>query len=327
MSLAELTTVWCETRQMSRALEALPSHVQVVIPEPDAPDPIALARPAEAILASSGIAYNSAVFARLPRLRILVRTGIGVDNVTVADATAHGVLCCNTPAGPTESTAEHTVALMLASAKRVLEGSAQLARGEFAPRGIRLGNELQGKTLGLVGFGRIGRRVAEICQKGFGMQILAHDPLLDAAQVAQLDLEIRLVDRDTLLAQADFVSLHAPAIPETRHLINRDTLARMKTGAYLFNLARGPLVDSRALLEALDSGKLAGAGIDVFDPEPPAPDSRLRTHPRLVATPHSATTTAEARQRIEEMAVEEILGFFQGQPPRNPLNPAVWQTP
>lgn len=322
MSLADLTTVWCEIKPMSRALDALPSHTRVIIPEPGHPDPVATAEPAQAVLAHSVVAYDRAVFARLPRVRILVRTGIGVDNVNAADATAHGVLCCNTPAGPTESTAEHTVALMLAIAKRVPEGAAQLARGEFASRRLSLGNEVQGKTLGLIGFGRIGQRVAEICGKGFGMRLLAYDPLMDAQPVAaQLALSLQQVDLDTLLAQSDFVSLHAPSIPSTRHLINRDRLARMKRGAYLLNLARGPLVDAEALLEALDAGQLAGAGLDVFDPEPLEPDSRLRFHPRIAATPHSATMTVESRQRIEEMAVEEILRFFQGLPPCSPLNP------
>jgi phosphoglycerate dehydrogenase-like enzyme len=136
-------------------------------------------------------------------------------------------------------------------------------------------------------------------------------------------LEVKLASTDEVLAQADFLSLHAPSIPSTRHMINRESLAQMKDGAFLFNLARGPLVDGDALLDALDSGKLAGAGLDVFDPEPPPVDSRLRNHPKLVATPHSATTTVEARERIEAMAVEEILRFFAGKEPHNPLNPEV----
>lgn len=326
MPLSELTTVWCETQQLSDALDALPDHVRVVVPEPDDPNPVVSALPAQAILASSTLEYDQAVFERLPHLRILVRTGIGVDNVHVQAATDQGVLFCNTPAGPTESTAEHTIALMLAVAKRLPEGAAQLARGEFAPRGVSLGNELQGKTLGLVGLGRIGRRVAEIGQRGFDMQVLAHDPVVTEAQVRETGLDVALVPLETIWTQSDFISLHAPAIPSTHHMVNRQTLAQMKDGAYLFNLARGPLVDSDALLEALDSGKLAGAGLDVFDPEPPAPDSRLRTHPRLVATPHSSTTTREARARIERMAVEEILRFFQGLPPHNPLNPELLNT-
>lgn len=325
MAPSTLTHVWCEIRQMSNALDELPNHVEILVPPSGDPDPIAHAEPAQAILASSGIPYNGDAFARLPNLRILVRTGIGVDNVDTDAATAAGVLFCNTPAGPTESTAEHTVALMLAIAKRVPEGQAQLARGEFAPRGVSMGNELMGKTLGLAGFGRIGRRVGHICQKGFGMGLLIHDPVLTESQVAESGLQVQQVDLDTLWAESDFISLHAPSIPSTRHMVNAQSIRRMKDGAYLLNLARGPLVDEAALLQALDSGKLAGAGLDVFDPEPLAPDSRLRTHPRVVATPHSATTTVEARRRIETMAVEEVLRHFKGQAPLNALNPEVWK--
>ncbi len=325
MALSDLKSVWVETQICSNALDALPEHVHIQMMDPQDPDPIAQATGAQAVLASSGITYDSRVFARLPKLRILVRTGIGVDNVRVADATAHGVLFCNTPEGPTESTAEHTIALMMAVAKRVPDGQAQLARGEFAPRGVPLGNELRGKTLGLVGFGRIGRRVAEIAEKGLRMHVITHDPFLQAETVRATGLDVQLVAMDTIWRKADFISLHAPSIPSTHHMVNRETLAQMKEGAYIFNLARGPLVDAEALLEALDSGKLAGAGLDVFDPEPPAVNSRLRTHPHIVATPHSATTTIEARQRIEEMAVEEIMRFFQDLPPNSPLNPEVVQ--
>ena len=179
------------------------------------PDPIAEAVPAQAILASSGISYDSRVFARLPHLRILVRTGIGVDNVNVADASAAGVIFCNTPAGPTESTAEHTVALMLSIAKRVPEGQAQLARGEFAPRGISLGNELLGKTLGLVGFGRIGRRVGQICQNGFGMDLLTHDPILTESQIAETGLNVQQVDFGNTVVSIRISSacMHPPFLP------------------------------------------------------------------------------------------------------------------
>ncbi len=323
MALDQLTDVWCEVQQMSDALDSLPAHVTVTVPPPNHPDPIATAEPAQAILASSGIAYDRDVFARLPHLRILVRTGIGVDNVRIADASAAGVIFCNTPAGPTESTAEHTVALMLSIAKRVPEGQAQLARGEFAPRAIGLGNELMGKTLGLVGFGRIGKRVGHICQNGFGMNLLTYDPVLTESQMRETSLQVRQVTLETLWAQSDFISLHAPSIPSTHHMVNAESIAQMKPGAYLLNLARGPLVDTEALLAALDAGKLAGAGLDVFDPEPPPAHARLRTHPRVVATPHSATTTQEARQRIEVMAVAEIQRHFTGQAPLNALNPEI----
>ncbi len=318
----QLTHLWIEAPLLSNALDCLPPEVVVLQPEPGRP-PLANARQAQAILASSGLRYDGAAFAQLPNLRILVRTGIGLDNVDLDAATAQGVVVCNTPDGPTESTAEHTVALMLALAKRVVPGHTAMARGEWPSRSTLIGNELQGKTLGLIGLGRIGRRVAQICGLGLGMQVMAHDPYVDP-QVAH-SLGVALADLETVLAQADVLSLHAPSLPETRRMIDRRALARMKAGAYLINVARGSLVDTEALLEALDTGRLAGAGLDVFEPEPLPPDSPLRNHPRVILTPHSASVTVEGRARIERMAVERVLAFFRGEIPPDVCNPQVYR--
>ena len=319
MNISELTHVWSEAPQLSDALSAFPRSVTRLVADPS--DPVASARPAQAILAASFIRYNDDLFDQLPNLRILVRTGIGIENVDLDAATRHRVVFCNTPDGPTESTAEHTVALMLAVAKQVKAGMEQLAAGEFAPRGLPLGAELMGKTLGLVGLGRIGGRVAHICGRGFGMRVLAFDPYISAERAAQLGVE--LADLDGVISSADFLSLHAPATPETRHLMNAARFMQMKEEAILLNLARGPLVDPDALLDALDNGQIRGAGMDVFDPEPPPVSSRLRTHPKIVATPHSATTTIEGRERIERMAVAAVLDFFNGRQPKDICNPAV----
>ena len=319
MNISELTHIWSEAPQLSDALSKFPQSVTRLIADPA--DPVGSARPAQAILAASAIRYNDDVFDRLPNLRILVRTGIGIDNVDLDAATRHHVVFCNTPDGPTESTAEHTIALMLAVAKQVKPGMEQLAAGDFAPRGLPMGTELMGKTLGLVGLGRIGGRVAHICGRGFGMRVLAFDPYISAERAAELGVE--LADLDTIIGSADFLSLHAPSTPETYHLMNADRFAQMKTEAVLLNLARGPLVDPSALLEALDNGQIRGAGMDVFDPEPPPVSSRLRTHPKIVATPHSATTTIEGRGRIEHMAVAAVLDFFNGRQPKDICNPAV----
>lgn len=319
MNPSELTHVWSEAPQLSDALTKFPQSVTRLIADPA--DPVGSARPAQAILAAAAIRYNDEVFDRLPNLRILVRTGIGIDNVDIDAATRHRVVFCNTPDGPTESTAEHTVALMLAVAKQVKPGMEQLAAGDFAPRGLPLGTELMGKTLGLVGLGRIGGRVAHICGRGFDMRVLAFDPYITAERAAELGVE--LADLDTVIASADFLSMHAPSTPETYHLMNADRFAQMKTEAVLLNLARGPLVDPEALLEALDNGQILGAGLDVFDPEPPPVSSRLRTHPKIVATPHSSTTTIEGRGRIEHMAVDAVLDFFNGRQPKDICNLGV----
>lgn len=319
MNISELTHVWSEATQLSDALSAFPASITQLVADPA--DPIGSARPAQAILASSALQYDDAAFEQLPNLRIIVRTGIGIDNVDADAATRHRVVFCNTPDGPTESTAEHTVALMLAVAKQVKPGMEQLAAGDFAPRAVPLGTELMGKTLGLVGLGRIGGRVAHICGRGLNMRVIAFDPYISSERAAEIGVE--LADLDTVISSADFLSLHAPSTPETRHLINAGRLDQMKNNAILLNLARGPLVDSDALLDALDNGRIGGAGLDVFDPEPPPPSSRLRTHPRVIATPHSSGTTIEGRARIESMAVTAVLDFFNDRQPKDICNPDV----
>ncbi len=326
MSL-KLTHVWVEVPFLSDALSQLPPDVEVYIGTLGSVD-MDKVLPAQVALASSGVSYDDALFRRLPNLRMVQRTGIGVDNVNLEDATRHGVVVCNTPDGPTESTAEHTVAMLLNLAKRIKQGNDNLAAGKFGPRtGILLGMEVQGKTLGLVGLGRIGRRVAQICTLGLGMRVLAYDPYVTVEQAAQMGVE--KVELDTVISQSDFISLHVPVTPETHRLMDAARIARMKQGAYLINCARGPLVDPAALLDAVDSGHLRGAGIDVFDPEPPVVGDKvgdaLRNHPLIVATPHSATVTTEGRVRIEQMAVERVLAFFRGERPADVVNPEVWQ--
>lgn len=321
MSL-KLTHVWVEVPFLSDALSRLPSDVDIYIGKLGEVD-LEKVLPAQVALASSGVSYNAALFQQLPNLRMVQRTGIGVDNVNLDDATAHGVVVGNTPDGPTESTAEHTVAILLNLAKRVKQGNDNLAAGKFGPRtGPLLGMEVEGKTLGLVGLGRIGRRVAQICRNGFGMRVVAYDPYVTAEQASQMGVE--LTDLDSVIRQGDFVSLHVPVTPETNRLMNAERIGQMKHGAYLINCARGPLVDPVALVEAVDSGHLGGAGIDVFDPEPPLVGDVLRNHPLIVATPHSATVTTEGRVRIEQMAVERVLTFFRGERPADVVNPAVW---
>jgi D-3-phosphoglycerate dehydrogenase / 2-oxoglutarate reductase len=322
MTQRELTHVWLEAPFFSDALTALPPEVEVLLPAQPPESSYANAGPAQAIIASSLIRYNSEFFAALPNLRMVQRTGIGIDNVNLADATEHGIVVCNTPDGPTESTAEHTVAMLLNLAKRIKQGDQNMAEGKFGPRsGPLVGVEVRGKTLGLIGLGRIGRRVAQICRNGLEMEILAYDPVIQPEQAAEWG--VKLVDLESVIRQADFLSLHAPSTAETYQLINRTRIAMMKDGAYLLNLARGPLVDPAALLEAVDSGKLAGAGFDVFDPEPPEGDSALRNHPMIIATPHSSGVTVEGRTRTEVMAVERVIRFFRGEVPPDVVNPEV----
>ncbi|MCB9159862.1 MAG: hydroxyacid dehydrogenase [Caldilineaceae bacterium] len=319
---AALTHVWLEAPLFPATLAMLPASVTVVDAAPAAVDPFSGAGPAQVIIASSRLRYDGAAMDALPNLRMIARTGIGVDNIDLAAATAHGIVVTNTPDGPTESTAEHTVAMLLALAKRLKQGNANLAEGNWGPRtGVLVGTEVQGKTLGLVGLGRIGRRVAQICRLAFDMNVLGYDPFVTAEQAASFD--VTLTDLDDVIARADFLSLHVPATPETTGMINAARIAQMKDGAYLLNMARGPLIEPAALLDALDRGKLAGAGLDVFVSEPPARDDRLRDHPSVIATPHTASLTLDGRLRMERMAVERVLAFFSGATTPDVVNPDV----
>lgn len=240
------------------------------------------------------------------RLKVVGRAGIGVDNVDVAAATELGILVVNAPTANLTSATEHTFALLLALARRIPLADASTKAGGW-DRKIT-GVELQGKTLGVVGFGRIGQKVADRA-RGFEMQIAAYDPFLDPAAARKMQVE--LLSLDELLARADVVTLHTPFTPETRNLINRERLALMKPGALLVNCARGGILDEEALLEALESGHLGGAALDVFAEEPPT-DLRLVRHPKVVATPHLGAQTHEAQERISRETAEMVLAALAG---------------
>jgi D-3-phosphoglycerate dehydrogenase len=322
-TLDDLTELWLEAPLFPQTLAMLPESVNVVLADPALASPLDNAIAAQVIIASSRVDYDGAAMDRLTDLAIIARTGIGVDNVNLADATDRGIVVTNTPDGPTESTSEHTVAMLLALAKSLKHGNNNLAAGQFGPRTSPLmGTEVMNKTLGLVGLGRIGRRVAEICRLGLNMTIIGYDPFVTEEQAAQMG--VALVDLDSVIADADFLSLHVPATPETIGMMDTNRIAQMKDGAYLLNMARGPLIDESALLDALDSGKLAGAGLDVYVSEPPAIDSRLRDHPYIIATPHIASLTMDGRLRMERMAVERVVAFFSGERPADVVNPTLF---
>jgi D-3-phosphoglycerate dehydrogenase / 2-oxoglutarate reductase len=240
------------------------------------------------------------------RLKVIGRAGIGVDNVDVAAATERGILVVNAPTANLISATEHTFALLLSLARRVAEADASMKAGEWNRK--LTGVELQGKTLGIIGFGRIGQRVADRA-RGFEMKIVAYDPFLDAAAARRQDVE--LVSLDDLLARSDVVTLHVPMTDETRNLLNAEKLAKMKQGALLVNCARGGVVDEEALLAAVESGHLGGAALDVFAEEPPR-DVRLVRHRKVVATPHLGAQTREAQERIAVETAEMVLAGLSG---------------
>lgn len=257
-----------------------------------------------------GIAHHwdAARFARFPDLRVVSRMGIGYDNVDLDAATAAGVTVCNGPDSPTVSTAEHAMALMLAVTKELPALAARArtgATGNPAPTSL----ELDGSTLGLVGLGRIGSRVA-VAASALGMRVIAHDPGIDESP----EPSVSLVELDELLETSEVISLHAPAVPATHHLIGASSIARMRRGVYIVNCARGPLVDHDALLHALDSGQVAGAGLDVTEPEPLPAGHPLLARDDVIVTPHIASSTVAGRARLFAHAFDNALAVLEGRP-------------
>ncbi len=265
----------------------------------------------------------AARLARCARLKVIGKHGVGVDNIDIAAATASGIVVFNTPNANTLAVAECAVALMLAVVKRLRAGHELVAGGRFAERGpLRVG-DLSGKTLGLVGGGRIAAEVARICRHGFGMQILVYDPYAGAAQAAAMGAE-KVHGLDAMLARADIVSIHTPLTAETRGLLGRGRLAHMKPGAVLVNTARGGIVDEAALAEALAAGRLAGAGLDVFENEPPEAGNPLLALPNVVLSPHMAGITEDSARRMAVGAAEGVVEALAGRKPAAILNPEVW---
>jgi D-3-phosphoglycerate dehydrogenase len=249
---------------------------------------------AHALLVRSSTQVTDMLLEQAPCLRVIGRAGIGVDNIDVEAATRRGVAVLNAPGANTVSAAEHMFALLLALVRRVPWAAASMQHGEWNRKQFG-GTELRGKTLGLVGVGRIGGHVATIAN-AFGMELLAYDPFVTEVRASTLHVTIASLER--VLSIADVVSLHAPLTDETRHMINANRLALMKPSAVLVNTARGGLVDEAALLGAVESGRIAGAAMDVFETEPLPADSPLRRADRVIVTPHLAATTQEAQERV-----------------------------
>lgn len=279
----------------------------------------------DAILLGVSLRVGPAELDLCPRLEVVARHGVGLDNVDLAAATQRGIPVTYTPYGPTESTAEHALLLMLATARRLPQLDRAVRTGDFylRDRPEALGHELQGKALGIVGFGRIGRRLADMCRAALHMTIYACDPYLSGDEIVAWGAE-SVPDLIELAGRVDVLSVHVPLAPETRKLIGRDVLRAMKPGAILINAARGPIVDEAALIEAIESGHLGGAGLDVFDPQPPAPDHPFLTNNRVVLTPHVASATLEGRERMGLTVVDDLVRVLRGERPEYLANPEVW---
>ena len=239
-------------------------------------------------------------------LRVIGRAGVGVDNIDVPAATARGIIVMNAPDGNTITTAEHTIALLVALARNVPQANSSVKAAQWERKRF-VGAELRGKTLGIVGLGRIGRAVAQRAA-ALGMSIVAHDPFIAADQTH--DVEIQIATFDEVLARADFLTVHTPLTNETRGLINTKAFARMKPGARVINCARGGLVDERALYDAITTGKIAGAALDVFEQEPPPADHPLLSLDQVIVTPHLGASTAEAQHAVAVTVAEQMRDYL-----------------
>jgi glyoxylate reductase len=258
-----------------------------------------------------------------PQLKVVSNYAVGFNNINVEDATKKGVVVTNTPSNEVnESVAEHAWALMLALARRVVEADEVTKKGAYhgwVP-GLFLGVNMVDKTLGIVGMGRIGKMTARRA-KGWDMRVLYYKRSRD--EEAEKELGVEFSDFDRLFAESDFISLHVPLTKDTHHMINKETLYKMKKGSYLINTARGPIVNERDLAEALRSGHLGGAGLDVFENEPNI-NAELVGMENVVLTPHIASATWEAREKMGQQAVDAIFKVLSGEKPENIVNDEVW---
>ncbi|GAC1505501.1 MAG: hydroxyacid dehydrogenase [Bradyrhizobium sp.] len=262
------------------------------------------------------------LLARAPNLLIVSSNGAGYDPVDVEACTAAGVVVVNQSGGNAHSVAEHALAMMLTLSKRIVEADRALRREANVSRNALMGGEIQGKTIGIVGLGNVGRRIAALCNGLFGMKVLATDPYLPAEEMAARGGE--KVELDDLLRRSDYVSISCPLTKETRGMIGARQFALMQPHAYFVTTARGFIHDEAALFEALRDKRIAGAGLDVWAKEPPPPDHPLLQFDNVIASPHTAGVTREARENMGRIAAEQMLDMLDGKRPPRIINPEVW---
>lgn len=273
----------------------------------------------DALLVRSSTTVTADVIRAGKRLRVVGRAGVGVDNIDVEAATQAGVIVVNAPTGNTVAAAEHTIALLMSMARLIPQADAHVRTGNWK-RNKFVGVEVRDKVLGTVGMGRVAQEVVRRAQ-GLGMRVVGYDPYVTADYAAQRG--VALGDLDTVLAQADFLTIHVPLTPQTQNLISREQLARMKKGARILNVARGGIVDEAALVEAVNSGHLAGAALDVFEEEPLAVDSPLRTSDKIILTPHLGASTVEAQEQVAEDVALQVLDVLNDRPARYAVNAPI----
>jgi len=307
------------------AKQLLISRKVEILQSPEAkPESVApLMERADAVVLRTGLRMSAELIERGRRLSMISRTGAGFDNVDVEAATRHGVIVSSSLGANTHTVAEHTLALILTLAKQLPALDRETRNGNFRVRYDYLPRDLRGTTLGAVGFGRIGQEVARSCAAALGMRVLACDDYLSKAVRERESGWVTFCSLNEVLAQADVLTIHVPFSAETRGLVGRDAIARMKKGALVINTSRGGIIDEEALAEALNAGQLGGAGIDVFSKEPPLATNPLLKAASAVVTPHAAALTRECVVRMAVLAAQRVLDLFDGFLPENVANPQV----
>jgi len=299
-------------RELLGAVGADLAHVASL----DAPEAQALIRTADALIVTTH-RVSAELIASLQRCKIISRAGTGLDAIDIPAATTHGVWVAYVPDYSVDEVSSHAIALLLAHARGIPWLAEATRSGNWTHLVAAPRKRLRGQTLGVLGFGRIGQTVAAKA-RGLGLEIIAHDPYLAPQLIAGGGA--RPVDRETLLRESDYLSLHVPLTDENRHFLNPEALALMKPTAFVINTARGGLVDEEALLHAVQSGQIAGAGLDVLNVEPPAADHPLLHDPRIIVTPHSGWYSEDASQDVRVRAAEEVVRVLRGERPRCPVN-------
>jgi D-3-phosphoglycerate dehydrogenase len=259
---------------------------------------------------------------RTPNLLIVSSNGAGYDTVDVDACTEAGVVVVNQSGGNANSVAEHALGMMLTLSKRIIEADRILRRSPNVDRNSLIGNEIHGKTIGIIGIGYVGRRLAELCKGLFGMSVLAYDPYVSAEETAARGA--KKVELDELLRRSDFVSINCPLTKENRAMIGAREFSLMKPTAFFITTARGFIHDEAALLDAMRAKQIAGAGLDVWSKEPPPPEHPLLQFDNVLASPHTAGVTIEARANMGKIAAEQMLGALDGKRPPRIVNPEVW---
>ena len=267
------------------------------------------------------VPYTRAIFEAAKKLRIASRFGVGVDNIDINAATELGIWVANTPQANSATVAEHTIALILSLATDLVDSCAETRKGNFAYRNQVMGRDLGGKTLAIIGIGKIGSHLARIASAGFGMNVIAYDPFISSNQVP--DYITLTPNREQAFRDADFVSLHLPLNDETRGCIGANEFSLMKKSSCLINCSRGEVVNEQALIAALQSGEIAGAALDVFEKEPPEADNPLLSMKNVIVTPHDASFTHEAFDRMGEHMAQNINDVISGRNPTWPVNNPV----